>query len=86
VQILLVVALLLAMVGLALESRRAARLTDEVTALTGRLAEARSALEAHRQRLAEVRGHVAELRGRVESLDDLLQADVPPAPPPHPAP
>jgi hypothetical protein len=79
--VLLVAALLLALVGLALEARRAARLGEEVTALTARLAEAREALEAHRQRLDEVRSHVGDLRGRVEALDGLLQGDPVAAPP-----
>jgi len=75
VTLLLAVALLAAIAGLAVESRRAARLGDQVTVLEGELRSARSALEAHRQRLAEARLHVSDLRGRVETLDALLASE-----------
>jgi hypothetical protein len=75
VGVLLAAGLLLSLIGLALESRRATRLEGEVAALSASLAEARSALAAHRQRLAEARDRVSDLRSRVESLDVLLQSE-----------
>jgi uncharacterized protein HemX len=62
---LLAALLLLAVVGLAVQGRRAAALADEVQRLTADLAATRGLLEAHRQQLSEVRSRVAELQDLV---------------------
>jgi hypothetical protein len=63
---LLGVLLVLAVIGLGIESRRAAELSGRVERLSAELGASQAALRAHRSHLEEVRASVAELQALVE--------------------
>ena len=63
---LLGVLLALAVIGLGIESRRAAELSGRVERLSAELTVTQAALRAHRSHLDEVRASVAELQMLVE--------------------
>jgi hypothetical protein len=63
---LLGVLLALAVIGLGIESRRAAELSGRVERLSAELAVTQAALRAHRSHLDEIRSSVAELQMLVE--------------------
>jgi len=63
---LLGVLLVLAVIGLGIESRRAAELSGRVERLSAELEATQVALRAHRTHLNEVRASVAELQALVE--------------------
>ena len=63
---LLGVLLVLAVIGLGIESRRAAELSGRVERLSAELGATQAALRAHRSHLDEVRASVAELQALVE--------------------
>ncbi len=67
-----------AVVALAIQTRRATTLSDEVEALKTELAHTQTVLEAHR-------GHLSEVRGAVEQLRELVLEE-PSAAPDKPAP
>ena len=58
--------LALALVGLALESRRATELSARVERVSAELSATRAALRAHRSHLDQVRASVAELQALLE--------------------
>ena len=63
---LLGILLVLALVGLGIESRRAAELSGRVERLSAELGVTQAALRAHRSHLEDVRASVAELQMLVE--------------------
>jgi Tfp pilus assembly protein PilX len=63
---LLGILLVLAVIGLGIESRRAAELSGQIERLSAELRTTQAALSAHRSHLDEVRASVAELQGLVE--------------------
>jgi uncharacterized protein HemX len=72
----LVALLALALVGLALESRRATELSARVERVSAELSATQAALRAHRSHLDQVRASVADLQALVERAPTL--------PPPEP--
>jgi hypothetical protein len=82
VRLALVVALVAALVWGVVETRWAADLEGQVTALTTELAEARQQVERHRRHLDDIRVGVADLEGRVAELRSLAERD-PGAADPH---
>ena len=93
---LLAALLLVAFLGLVIQTSRVGALSGEVSQLSSDLAGARAALVAYEGRLATVREVVGELSRRVGQLDELVRRDPlappeagdlePPAPPAPPAP
>jgi hypothetical protein len=63
---LLGILLVLAVIGLGIESRRAAELSGRLDLLSAELEATQAALRAHRSHLDEVRASVAELQTLVE--------------------
>jgi hypothetical protein len=63
---LLGILLVLAAIGLGIESRRASELSGRVERLSAELAVTQAALSAHRSHLDEVRASVAQLQALVE--------------------
>ena len=72
---LLMVLLLLACIGLVIQTRRVGALSGEVSRLSSDLVSARAALVAYEGRLATVREVVGDLSHRVGQLDALVRRD-----------
>ncbi len=69
------VLLVLALIGLGLQTRRVGELSGQVATLTADLGQARSALVAYQSQLDEVRTSVADLQTRFAALDALVNRD-----------